>query len=139
MALSSIEAGLLLDASEAWYPMVGSSDGGVYWPGVWGMCHLTPPSPEERQERQAAYERDRATRAKRMRIRRAFIRLTALGLLEIGYGKSRRPVVKRTELGAAVVARRHNELHAIAERVGTAADSWDWIVWERDLAETEYR
>jgi hypothetical protein len=86
--LNAAEAGLLIDAAAPWLPYVAR---GWPMPG-----------------------RDQG-RAKR--VQRAWRRLAALGLVRVGKARGLAlTAIERTDAGAALLARRHNELHAMAER-----------------------
>jgi hypothetical protein len=125
--LSPEAAGLLLASSVPWYPYLPSR------PRSQQDFYRHPPSSEERikavdQWRQA--ERFRQAAAKR--LQRTTQRLAALGLLRIGKPLDRnRIVIECTKLGLRLVKMRHNELPAIANRIGwpVQAEYREFICW----------
>jgi DNA-binding MarR family transcriptional regulator len=110
--LNRFEAALLIDSGVPWHPAKHVER----WPRPWWHA-----------EQQTAAERARQEREWVTAIRKAAYRLAARGLVRIGrqrqdraMEKNRRIIIERTEIGSQLLAKRHNELHAIAERVGEA-------------------
>ena len=111
IALSAIEAGILIDAAAPWVPYQVDR-----WPAIghplWFFFARSKTVPPELIAAWRAWNRSQA-RAKR--VQRAWRRLAALGLVRVGKAGSQ-TAIERTASGAALLSRRHNELHAIAER-----------------------
>jgi hypothetical protein len=111
--LNPVEAALLIDSAVPWHPTLGEppeTDQGKrmlvrFVVNTFRDTPLQIPRPE------AERVVDRARKAAR--------RLVALGLVRAGM-LGRRMVIERTEVGTALLVRRHNELHAKAEHVGEA-------------------
>ena len=123
--LSPIEAGLLIDAAVPWIPnlLVGPRQSQVLYNHE-NKLGRKPTGAEWEEARST----DRSNDARTLKVRKAARRLIALGLARGGMA-GRRMVIERTEIGSVLLARRHNELHAIAEHVGEAAPEFVW--WQR--------
>jgi hypothetical protein len=132
--LNAVEAGLLIDAALPWHPTLGDppvTDQGqrILARFVVNTCRPGDPPPQiPRPEAERIVDR----------ARKAARRLAALGLVRIGM-LGRRTVIERTEAGAELLARRHNELYAKAEHVGEAVptkeENWDYL---RELIRTAH-
>jgi hypothetical protein len=130
--LSHVEAGLLIDAAAPWFPGGSGSRPSSRHP-FWYSANGKTPAPEAIEEWRR-YNRDVA-RARR--VQRAWRRLVALGLVRVGKSGTQ-TVIERTPIGSALLKRRHNELHATAERGcgRLASQSAAELVWWRQPAGT---
>ena len=126
VVLNAAEAELLIDAAEPWGLYVASRKPEIGHP-VWGFAaHGKPVSPKS----VAAWSAYRARQARAKRVQRAWRRLAALGLVRVGrlhpsYGRT---VIERTDTGTALLGRRHNKLHAIAEH-GNGEPVAGMVLW----------
>jgi hypothetical protein len=124
--LNRTEAGLLIDAAVPWVVHQAGRDPGAHPVWTYAMHGKTPPP--ELIERWRVWYREQA-RAKR--VQRAWLRLAALGLVRVGRGHGDGhplTVIERTDAGTALLARRGNELGAIAERENGAPVSKSYRV-----------
>jgi hypothetical protein len=124
--LNRTEAGLLFDAAEPWAVHEAGRTPDQPHP-VWGSwAHGRTPTPGAIE----AWREWCGRQARAKRAQRAWRRLAALGLVRVGrlarsYGQT---VIERTEVGTALLTRRHNELGAIAER-GNGASAAGIVFW----------
>jgi hypothetical protein len=112
--LNRTEAGLLIDSAAPWAVNVAGSGPDDRHPLSYMRTGGKPP-----QGAIVAWLAHVRSEARAKRVQRAWRRLAALGLVRVGstYGSGySATIIERTDTGGALLARRHNELGAIAER-----------------------
>ena len=109
--LSPVEAGLLIDSAAPFAPRGAGRRPAFRHPLYGSLMHGKEPT----QEAIDAWRAHCQAEARAKRVQRAWLRLAALSLVRVGK-LGQRTVIERTAAGSALLHRRHNELHAGAER-----------------------